>query len=101
MAPFGRAISTLSCILELQGILFERNTAARQGRTIYSDDFFIHIMSCDFRNNTATFSGAVAIFGTPSDILAHDPLSLLTYPMITHTPLVACNLPIKTMVARQ
>ena len=31
--------------------------------------------------------------------LAHDPLSSLAYNMITHTPLVAVNLPIKTLVA--
>ena len=29
----------------------------------------------------------------------HDPLSSLDYPMITHTPLVAGSLPIKTLVA--
>ena len=34
-------------------------------------------------------------------LLAHDPLSSLAYSMITHTPLVAGNLPIKTLVARQ
>ena len=34
-------------------------------------------------------------------LLAHDPLSSLDYPMITHTPLVAGNLPIKTLVARR
>ena len=34
-------------------------------------------------------------------MLAHDPLSSLAYLMITHTPLVASNLPIKTLVARQ
>ena len=34
-------------------------------------------------------------------LLAHDPLSSLAYPMITHWPPVASNLPIKTLVARQ
>ena len=34
-------------------------------------------------------------------LLAHDSLSSLVYPMITHTSLVAGNLPIKTLVARQ
>ena len=34
-------------------------------------------------------------------MLAHDPLSSLAYPMIMHTPLVASNLPIKTLVAKQ
>ena len=34
-------------------------------------------------------------------MLAHDPLSSLAYPMITHTPLAAGNLPIKTLVVRQ
>ena len=33
--------------------------------------------------------------------LVHDPLSSLTYPRIPHTPHVASNLPIKTLVARQ
>ena len=33
--------------------------------------------------------------------LAHDPLSSLACPTITHTPLVASNFPIKTLVARQ
>ena len=34
-------------------------------------------------------------------LLAHDPLSSLTYPMINHTPLVADNLPIKTLVVNK
>ena len=34
-------------------------------------------------------------------LLAHDPLSSLVYPMITHTSLVAGSLPIKPLVARQ
>ena len=34
-------------------------------------------------------------------LLAHDPLSSLAYTMITHTPLVAGNLPIKTLVTGQ
>ena len=34
-------------------------------------------------------------------MLAHNPLSSLAYPMITHIPLVAGNFPIKTLVARQ
>ena len=34
-------------------------------------------------------------------LLAHDPLLSLVYPMITHTSLVAGNLPIKILVARQ
>ena len=34
-------------------------------------------------------------------LLALDPLSSLAYPMITHTPLPAGNLPIKTLVAMQ
>ena len=34
-------------------------------------------------------------------LLAHDPLSSLAYSMITHTPPVAGNLSIKTLVARQ
>ena len=34
-------------------------------------------------------------------LLAHDPLSSLAYPTITHTPVVAGNLPIKTLVARR
>ena len=33
--------------------------------------------------------------------LFYDPLSLLAYPMITHTPPVAGNLHIRTIVARQ
>ena len=36
-----------------------------------------------------------------SILLAHDPLSPLAYPMITHIPPIASNLPIKTLVARQ
>lgn len=32
-------------------------------------------------------------------LLAHSPLSSLVYPMITHSPPVASNLPIKTLVA--
>ena len=31
-------------------------------------------------------------------LLAHDPLSSLAYPMITHTPLVASNFPIKQLL---
>ena len=38
--------------------------------------------------------------GLVTSLLAHNPLSSLAYPMITHTPLVASNLPIKTLVAR-
>ena len=34
-------------------------------------------------------------------MLAHDPLSSLAYPMITHTNLEAGNLPTKTLVAIQ
>ena len=37
--------------------------------------------------------------GLVTVLLVHDPLSSLAYPMITHTPLVASNLPIKTLVA--
>ena len=33
-------------------------------------------------------------------LLAHCPLLSLAYPMITHTPLIAGSLPIKTLVAR-
>ena len=33
-------------------------------------------------------------------LLAHDPISSLAYPVITHTPLVSDNLPIDTLVAR-
>ena len=33
--------------------------------------------------------------------MAHDSLSSLAYPMITHGPSIASDLPIKTMVARQ
>ena len=36
-----------------------------------------------------------------TNLLVNDLLSSLGYPMITHVPLVACNLPIKTLVARQ
>jgi hypothetical protein len=36
-----------------------------------------------------------------TSLLAHRPLSSLAYPMIIHTPLVAGNLPIKFLVARQ
>ena len=32
-------------------------------------------------------------------LLVHDPFSSLAYPMITHTPPVAGNLPIKALVA--
>ena len=39
--------------------------------------------------------------GLATILLAHDPLSSLAYPMITHTPLVAGNFLIKTSVARQ
>ena len=38
---------------------------------------------------------------TATTLLAHDPLSSLAYSMSTHTPPVAGNLPIKTLVARQ
>ena len=38
--------------------------------------------------------------GLVTVLLAHDPLSSLAYPMITHNPVVASNLPIKTLVAR-
>ena len=38
--------------------------------------------------------------GLATILLAHDSLSSLAYPMITHTSLVAGNLPIKTLVAR-
>ena len=34
-------------------------------------------------------------------LLAHNPISSLAYPMITHTPPVAGSSPIKTLVARQ
>ena len=34
-------------------------------------------------------------------LLVHDPLSSLAYPMVTHTPPEAGNLPKKTLVARQ
>ena len=34
-------------------------------------------------------------------LLTHDPLSSLAYPMITHTPPVAINFSMKTLVARQ
>ena len=34
-------------------------------------------------------------------LLAHDPFMIELYPMITHTPLVAGNFPIQTLVARQ
>jgi hypothetical protein len=37
---------------------------------------------------------------TPGDTHGDTPLSSLAYPMITCTPLVAGNLPIKTLVAR-
>ena len=37
--------------------------------------------------------------GLVTVLLAHDPLSSLAYPMISHTPLVASNLSIKTLVA--
>ena len=37
--------------------------------------------------------------GLVTVLLAHDPLSSLAYPMITHASLVASNLPIKTLVA--
>jgi hypothetical protein len=40
------------------------------------------------------------IKGLVTNLLAHHPLSSLAYPMIIHTPLVAGNLTIKTLVAR-
>ena len=36
-----------------------------------------------------------------TNLLAHDPLSSLAYPMMTHTLPLASNYPIKTLVARQ
>ena len=42
--------------------------------------------------------------GLVTGLLAHDPFNIglpYDHPMITYTPLVACNFPIKTLVARQ
>ena len=41
------------------------------------------------------------IYGIATILLAHNPLSSLACPMITHTPPVASNLRIKTLVTRQ
>ena len=41
------------------------------------------------------------IYGIATILLAHNPLSSLACPMITHIPRVASNLRIKTLVARQ
>ena len=40
-------------------------------------------------------------YGLATFLLAHDPLSSLTFPMITHILLVASNLPIAKLVVRQ
>ena len=52
-------------------------------------------------NSCKTLIGVHEMHGLATILLAHDPLSLLAYSMITHTPPVAGNLPIKTLVARQ
>ena len=64
----GGAISTNSSYVELEGVLFERNTAG-SGGAIASKDNYLHISTCDFYNNTAlsdgsavTFSGTFALF---------------------------------------
>ena len=58
---FGGAIFSQSSNLELEGILFERNTAGNGG-AISSEGtgFLLHILNIDFHNNTASMScGAV------------------------------------------
>ena len=64
----GGAIFTNSSYVELEGVLFERNTA-ESGGAIASKDNYLHISTCDFYNNTAlsdgsavTFSGTFALF---------------------------------------
>ena len=59
----GGAIYTHSSDTELEGILFERNMAG-SGGAINSGDMIMHIDTCDFYNNTATFGGAVIFMGT-------------------------------------
>ena len=58
MLTFGGAIFSQSSNLELEGILFERNTAGNGG-AISSEGtgFLLHILNSDFHNNTAFMSG--------------------------------------------
>ena len=67
---------------------------------ISSTMYIVHVLK-----GFVHFSSMCGTHGTHTThitiLLAHDPLSSLAYPMITHGPPVACNLPIKTLVAKQ
>ena len=57
----GGAIFTNLSHLELEGVLFERNVAG-SGGAIASKDIYLHILTCDFYNNTALFDGSAITF---------------------------------------
>ena len=59
----GGAISSQSSFVKLEGILFENNMGG-DGGAIHSTDFFLHILTCQFYNNTALLDGsAVSFYG--------------------------------------
>lgn len=60
----GGAVFTTLSYVELEGILFEGNTAWNGG-AISSKDVLLHILTCNFYNNSAVNDGsAVSFFGT-------------------------------------
>ena len=63
----GGAISTIACDVQLDQVLFDRNTAGSNA-AIDSSDLSIHIMNCDFYNNTATQNGALRLSGIRNGI---------------------------------
>ena len=61
LSTYGGAISSQSSIVKLEGILFENNVGG-DGGAIKSKDFLLHILTCQFRNNTALFDGSAVSF---------------------------------------
>ena len=60
----GGAIYTNLSTVELKGVSFERNMAGLGG-AIFSEDYFLHVFTCDFRNNVGLLDGgAIFINGT-------------------------------------
>ena len=60
---YGGAILTDSSNLELEGIILFKKNMAGTGGAIYSNFGFLRILTYDFYNNTAIFSGVVYITG--------------------------------------
>lgn len=66
---FGGAVYAQSSDVELEEILFEGNVASNGGAITYFNGFNLHITTCEFVNNTASFSSGAVYIDTDTSVL--------------------------------